>query len=254
MWALLRARLLPVVLLSLFIMTVLFLTIYLPQVAILMLFHRQGSAWVNGTFLVLSEGNLLIALLFEAFLVDKTQVDSFDAVLVAKGHADLVRARRPVSEEGENPIERLGPREKGATFAPFSFRQIIEFVVLLPLNLIPYAGVPLFLLLTGYRAGPLLQHRYHALLGMDKRQRRVFTKTKSMRWNYMWFGTFYLVRSSNQESVLALCDGKLTSADHSVGSGSEHVFPHHGCSRKCLVGSGHGEQTTDPYSSRVTFR
>lgn len=44
-----------------------------------------------------------------------------------------------------------------SVYGPFSFRQIAEFVILLPLNFVPYFGVPLFLFLTGYRAGPL-QH------------------------------------------------------------------------------------------------
>ncbi|KAG9708988.1 hypothetical protein KCU73_g17458, partial [Aureobasidium melanogenum] len=75
MWPLLRAKMLPLVVMSIFILVILFLTAYLPQVALLKLFHKGGSAWVNGTFLVLTEGNLIIAILFEAFLVDHTQVD-----------------------------------------------------------------------------------------------------------------------------------------------------------------------------------
>ncbi|KAL1306615.1 hypothetical protein AAFC00_005296 [Neodothiora populina] len=193
MWPLFRTRLIPLTLLSVCVVTLLFLTTYLPQVAILSLFHGRDSAFANGAFLVLSEANLIIAILFEAFLVDKTQVDSFDAVLVAKGHADLVRTRRPVADEGSDPLDRLGPREKGAIFAPFSFRQIVEFVIFLPLNFIPYVGVPLFLLLTGYRAGPLLQYRYFMLKGFTKKERRAFAKTKSMRWQYMWFGTVYMI-------------------------------------------------------------
>lgn len=193
LWPLLRARLIPLVLLSLCIIALLFITTYLPQVAILMIFHGRGSAWVNGTFLVLSEANLIIAIIFEAFLVDSVQVDAFDSVLVMQGHADLVRTRRPVADETANPLQSLGPRERGAMFAPFSFRQIVEFVILLPLNLVPYAGVPLFLLLTGYRAGPLLQYRYHVLKGMNRKERRAFIKQKSMRFQYLWFGTFYLV-------------------------------------------------------------
>lgn len=179
---------------SLCIVAIFFLTTYLPQVALLLLFHGRDSAWVNGAFLVLSEANLVIALLFEAFLVDKTQVDVFDAVLVAKGHSDLVRERRPVdSEEQSNPLESLGTREKGAVFAPFSFRQIVEFVILLPFNFVPYVGVPIFLILTGYRAGPLLQYRYHIMKGLSKKERKTFVKTKSRRWQYMWFGTVALV-------------------------------------------------------------
>ncbi|KAF1356574.1 hypothetical protein BDV97DRAFT_394480 [Delphinella strobiligena] len=193
MWSLLKTRLLPLTLLSLCVVTLFFLVTYLPQVAVLLLFHGRDSAWVNGAFLVLSEANLFIAMLFEAFLVDKTQVDCFDAVLVAKGHADLVRSRRPVVEDGDNPLTRLGPRENHATFAPFSLRQIVEFVILLPLNFIPYVGVPLFLLGTGYRAGPLLQYRYHCMKGFNKKQRRAFVRTKPMRFQYMWFGTLYML-------------------------------------------------------------
>ncbi|KAI5257565.1 hypothetical protein E4T42_00933 [Aureobasidium subglaciale] len=194
MWPLLKAKMLPLVVLSVFILIILFLTAYLPQVALLKLFHKGGSAWVNGTFLVLTEGNLIIALLFEAFLVDHTQVDVFDAVMVARGHAELVKAKRPVdTEEPETPLKALGPRDKGAVFAPFNFRQLFEFVVLLPLNFIPFVGVPLFLILTGYRAGPLLQRRYHNLKGMTSDQRKIFIRAKSMRYQYMWFGTVALL-------------------------------------------------------------
>lgn len=179
--------------LSACITTLLFLTAYLPQVALLAIFHRNGSAWVNGTFLVLEEANLIVAIFFEAFFVDHTQVDIFDAVLVSKGHSELVRAHRTVDEGEADALASLGPREKGAIFAPFSLRQIIEFVILLPLNFIPYTGVPLFLFLTGYRAGPLLQWRYFKLKNFDKRTRKNFIASKSRHWQYTWFATCHLV-------------------------------------------------------------
>ena len=53
---------------------------YIPQVAFLALFHGLAGAWLNGTILVLSEGAVVVAILFEAFFVDETQVDVFDAV------------------------------------------------------------------------------------------------------------------------------------------------------------------------------
>lgn len=196
---LLRSRLVPLTLLSTCVLAILFLTIYLPVVTFLAIFHVRGSAWVNGTFFVLGIGSLLIALLFEALFVDHTQVDIFDAVLVAEGHPDLVKARRSVADESAGqggppvgPYRRLGPREKGATFAPFSFRQIVEFVLCLPLNFIPFVGVPLFLLATGYRAGPFLNWRYFALREFSKKQRREFIKTKKRKWEYMWFGTVHM--------------------------------------------------------------
>ena len=157
-----RNRLVPLTLLSTLILVVLFVSLYLPVVAFLAIFHFRGSAWVNATSFVLGIGLLIVTILFEALLVDKTQVDIFDAVMIAEGYENLVRTKRVVSEDINevDPLSRLGPREKGAEFAPFSFRQIIEFILLLPLNFVPFVGVPLFLLATGYRAGPLINWRY----------------------------------------------------------------------------------------------
>lgn len=191
---LVRSRILPLTVLSTCILAVLFLSAYLPIVAFLALFHYKGSAWVNGTFFILGIGVLLISLLFEALFVDGTQVDIFDAVMVAEGYEHLVRQRRQVSDDIDesDPVKRLGVRDKGAQFAPFSLRQVIELLVLLPLNFVPFAGVPLFLLLTGYRAGPLLNWRYFQIKGFSKHERRQFIKTKRRRWEYMWFGTVYM--------------------------------------------------------------
>lgn len=114
--------------------------------------------------------------------------------MIAEGYEHLVKTRRPVSEDIDesDPVKRLGAREKGAIFAPFSFRQIIEFAVLLPLNFIPFVGVPLFLLGTGYRAGPLVNWRYYALKGFSRKDRSTFIKAKKRRWEYLWFGTTYM--------------------------------------------------------------
>lgn len=142
-----------------------------------------------------------MAILFEAFLVvrvtiflrqtmflsaqDESQVDIFDAVLVHKGCEDLVRQFRPVSEDSlHNPVQRLGKPTRSSVYGPFSFRQIAEFIILLPLNFVPYVGVPVFLLLTGYRAGPLQHWRYFKLRGFDKKQRNTFVKRR--QWQYTW--------------------------------------------------------------------
>jgi len=68
-WPLFRGRLLPVVLLSLFVYGLLFTFAFLPQVAVLAIFHGP-AAWFNGAILTLEEGSAVIALLFEAFFVD----------------------------------------------------------------------------------------------------------------------------------------------------------------------------------------
>lgn len=192
---LLRSRLVPLTLLSTCVLVILFLTAYLPVVAFLAIFHYKGSAWVNATFFILATGSLLIQVLFEAMFVDHTQVDIFDAVMIGEGYEHLVKNRREVSEDIDesDPYKRLGPRDSGAKFAPFSFRQIVEFVVLLPLNFVPFAGVPLFLLLTGYRAGPLMNWRYFQLRQFTKKERNAFIKTKKRRFEYLWIGTVHMI-------------------------------------------------------------
>ncbi|KAJ4303503.1 hypothetical protein N0V90_002399 [Kalmusia sp. IMI 367209] len=191
LYPLARTRLLPAFLLSAFVLLNLFFWAYLPQVAFFALFQQKGSAWVNGTFLTLGEAAAVTAILFEAFLVDESQVDIFDAVLVHKGYDDMVRQFRPVSEDSLNdPVRRLGKPTKASVYGPFSLRQIVEFVILLPLNFIPYFGVPVFLLLTGYRAGPLQHWRYFKLLEYNKKERNAFVKRR--RWQYTWYGTVYL--------------------------------------------------------------
>jgi len=163
-------------------------------VGFLALFHGTAGAWFNGTILVLGEATVVVAILFEAFFVDETQVDIFDAVLVAEGYEDLVQEGRPVAPERDSengvmldPVMRLGRPNKPACFSPFSLRQIVEFVVLLPVNFIPWIGSVIFLILTGYRAGPLMSWRYFQLKGFGRNERKKFIKER--RWWYAWFGT-----------------------------------------------------------------
>jgi uncharacterized protein involved in cysteine biosynthesis len=173
------------VLLSTFILANLFIWTDLPQVAFLAIFHGPG-AWINAAVLVLGEGAAIVALLFEAVFVDETLVDVFDAVLVNEGLEDLVGQARILDPEAENAVKMLGKPTKSAVYSPFSFRQIIEFIVFLPINLIPVAGVPFFLVLTGYRGGPLHQWRYFKLLDFSKKERQQYVKSKQT--SYTGFG------------------------------------------------------------------
>lgn len=172
---------LPIFLLSGFIYTILFLFTYLPQVAFLAVFQGRG-AWVNGAFLVLGEGAAIVALLFEAFFVDETLVDVFDAVLLNEGFESLINRERVIHPDGVTPIQRLGKPVTSAVYAPFSLRQIVEFIVLLPLNFVPVAGVPMFLVLTGYRAGPFHHWRYFQLLDFPKDKRKRFVRNRQLKY------------------------------------------------------------------------
>ena len=184
-YSLFKARLIPIVLVSAFITTILFVFAFLPQVALLAVFHGPG-AWLNATFLVLGESAAIVGLLFEAFFVDETLVDVFDAVLVSEGLQDLVEQGRILDPAAANAVKSLGQPSGSAVYSPFSFRQIVEFIFFLPLNLIPFVGVPIFLIITGYRAGPLHHWRYFKLLGLTKKERKDYIKQRQLK--YTWFG------------------------------------------------------------------
>ena len=199
-----------------------------------LLIYQGPSAWLNATTLVLGESAAVTAIFFEAFFVDESQVDIFDAVLINEGHSDLVsqgRELRPnVSEAGQpngrvgeddaniarpthdvNPAQRLGKPIKPATYSPFSFRQTAEFVLFLPLNLIPFAGTPLFLVATGYRAGPLHHWRYFRLRKFTKSERKTFIKRRQLK--YTWFGMISLMLQLIPVLAMAfLCTNAVGSA------------------------------------------
>ncbi|KAJ5625604.1 hypothetical protein N7510_001913 [Penicillium lagena] len=190
LWPLFKARLVPLLLLSTFIYILLFTFAYLPQVAFLAIFQGVG-AWVNGAFLVLGEGSAIVAGLFEAFFVDETLVDIFDAVLINEGQEELILTSRVIYPEQGDPVSRLGTPTTSAVYSPFSLRQILEFVLLLPLNFIPVAGTPMFLVLTGYRGGPFHHWRYFQLRDMTKKERKESVGRRQLQ--YTTFGTVALI-------------------------------------------------------------
>ena len=100
------------------------------------------------------------------------------------GEGSIGMTLRDSSGKYKNPVRLLGKPTTSVEYAPFSFRQIIEFIVLLPLNFIPVAGTPLFLVLTGYRAGPFHHWRYFQLLGFSKEERKAFVERRRLR--YTW--------------------------------------------------------------------
>lgn len=73
-------RIIPLTITSIVVFGLLFTFTYLPQVAFLAIFHGR-LAWFNAAFLVLGEGQVVIALLFEALLADETLVDVFDVFI-----------------------------------------------------------------------------------------------------------------------------------------------------------------------------
>lgn len=118
-------------------------------------------------------------------------MDVFDAVMVNKGHSDLIATSRLIDPVEDNPVKQLGKPTTSAVYSPFSLRQIIEFILFLPLNFIPVAGTPMFLIITGYRAGPFHHWRYFKLLGLTEKERQQAIISRKLK--YTWFGTVALL-------------------------------------------------------------
>jgi len=98
---------------------------------------------------------------------------------------DLVSPTRILFHDAPNSVKMLGKPTQSAVYAPFSFRQIAEFILFLPLNFIPIIGTPFFLLLTGARAGPFHHWRYFKLRGLTKKERNNEIRTR--KWKYTWY-------------------------------------------------------------------
>ncbi|KAI1248153.1 hypothetical protein MGN70_010402 [Eutypa lata] len=184
------SRLLPLSLLSLLIYFILFTFAFLPQFAFLYIFHGRG-AWLNAIVLVLGEGLVIIQGLFEGFFVDECRVDVFDATLIDKGLVDVVSPHRILFPDAPNSVKMLGKPSTAAVYQPWSLIQIIELIVFLPLNLIPYVGTPAFIIITGARLGTFAHYRWFKLRGLTRKERKA--EIKGRMWDYTWFGTMAMV-------------------------------------------------------------
>ncbi|KAK1991105.1 hypothetical protein LX36DRAFT_675470 [Colletotrichum falcatum] len=184
------SRLLPLSVISFLVYFILFTFAFLPQFALLAIFHGWG-AWVNAVVLVLGEGLVVIQGLFEGFFVDECRVDVFDATLIKESHADLVAPHRILFHDAPTAVKMLGKPTTPAVFTPWSMIQIIELVVFLPLNFIPVVGTPAFIVITGTRMGKLSHYRWFQLRGLSKKEAK--KEIKSRTWEYVWFGTVAMI-------------------------------------------------------------
>lgn len=169
---------------------ILFTFAFLPQFAFLAIF--QGwSAWFNALVLVLGEGLIIIQGLFEGFFVDEQRVDIFDATLINHSLGYLISPHRICYFEAPNAVKALGKPTSPAVYTPWSVKQMVELIVFLPLNLIPWVGAPAFILITGSRLGKLAHYRWHKLRGLSKREAKAEIRKRA--WEYLWFGTVAMI-------------------------------------------------------------
>lgn len=85
----------------------------------------------------------------------------------------------------------LGKPTSSAVYSPWSIIQILELIFFLPLNLIPYAGTPAFILITGTRLGKLSHHRWFQLRGLSKEAAK--KEARHLVWEDIWFGTVAMI-------------------------------------------------------------
>ncbi|EPS37571.1 hypothetical protein H072_8745 [Dactylellina haptotyla CBS 200.50] len=179
------SKLLPTILLSVTVITVMFFVTYLPQVAILALVDGP-IAFFNAAMLVLSESSTLILLISKWWWMDDATVEVFDAVLVQQNQTSLVAAGRELKPTNSaDPISKLGKRLKKPFVDGFT-KSLIRYVVLLPLNLIPIFGTMVFFILNARNVGPAQHARYFQLKGFSDTERTDFVKKN--QGAYVGFG------------------------------------------------------------------
>ncbi|KAB5533448.1 hypothetical protein GE09DRAFT_1176946 [Coniochaeta sp. 2T2.1] len=184
------SRLIPLSVISFLVYTLLFLTVFWPQYLFLLIFHHRG-AFPAAIVLFLGEGLIIIQGLFEGFFVDECRVDVFDATLLNNNLTDLVAPHRVLFPDAPNSVKKLGKPTDRAEYNPWSMVQIIELIVFLPLNLVPYVGSAAFIMITGTRVGKLSHHRWYHLRGLNKKQYK--EEVESRTWDYIWFGTVAMI-------------------------------------------------------------
>lgn len=115
----------------------------------------------------------------------------YQATLLDNGLDSLVAPHRLLFPDAANSVKKLGKPTSAAVYQPWSLIQIVELIVFLPLNLIPYVGTPAFIIITGARLGTFAHYRWFDLRGLSKKERK--NEISSRMWDYTWFGTIAML-------------------------------------------------------------
>ncbi len=129
----------------------------------------------------------------------------------------------------------LGKPTASAAYQPWSITQIVELILCLPLNLIPYVGIPAFILITGTRLGKLSQYRWYKLRGLSRKERKREIALRT--WDYVWFGSvamllelvpvlsfFFLLTSTTASALWAAeLEGARRLQEHSADQEPPHA-------------------------------
>lgn len=118
-------------------------------------------------------------------------IPSLQATLIDHDLVGLVAPHRLLFPDAPNSVKMLGKPTSRAEYTPWSFVQIFELVVCLPLTFIPIVGAPAYIIITGTRLGKLSHHRWFKLRGLSRRERK--EEAKKYSWDYVWFGTMAMI-------------------------------------------------------------
>lgn len=113
------------------------------------------------------------------------------ATLIQNSLEDLVAPQRVLYPDAPNAVRMLGKPTSPAIYTPWSIIQILELIVFLPLNLIPYVGTPMFIMITGTRLGKLAHYRWFQLRGLSKAEQK--KELKCLGWENVWFGSVAMI-------------------------------------------------------------
>ncbi|RKF76863.1 putative protein family protein [Golovinomyces cichoracearum] len=167
LWKPLFSQLIPVISLSISVITFMFFFTFVPQLAVLTLVNGPLAIFTT-VFLTLSESSVIINFLAKSFLLHEALLDTFDGVLLLKKQSGLLKGVRELKVGHFNdPIAKLG-KLAYSPFQRFSLEAFINYLLYLPLNLIPVVGVIVFIIAQGRSRGRVVHNRYFNLKQWDR--------------------------------------------------------------------------------------
>jgi hypothetical protein len=111
--------------------------------------------------------------------------------LIKLSWTELISPHRVLFLDAPTAVKMLGKPTSPAIYTPWSIIQIVELIVFLPLNLVPFVGTPAFIIITGTRLGKLSHYRFFQLRGFSKEEKK--REIRKFAWEDVWFGTMAMI-------------------------------------------------------------
>ncbi|RKF72008.1 putative protein family protein [Golovinomyces cichoracearum] len=209
LWKPLFSQLIPVISLSISVIAFMFFFAFVPQLAVLTLVNGPLAIFTT-VFLTLSESSVIVNFLAKSFLLHEALLDTFDGVLLLKKQSGLLKGVRELKVGHLNdPIAKLG-KLAYSPFQRFSLEAFINYLLYLPLNLIPVVGVIVFIIAQGRSRGRVVHNRYFNLKQWDRNKQNNWLNEKI--FPYTIFGTFATLLE------MVPCAGMFFSFTNTVGA------------------------------------